>query len=106
MCVIGPAGIGIAGGQIWMDGTLDILGDGATLTLYDVGSQSHWINEIRLANTSGNEVSDYDDHFGGTSGGTNGTAPFQFAGSRHAEFRRGRLRVPADQSDARIPDRA
>jgi hypothetical protein len=79
--VVGPAGISIADGKFWVDGTLDILGDGVTLTLHDVGSQSHWINELRLANTSGAEVRDWDDHFGGTSGGTNGTAPFQYAGS-------------------------
>ena len=79
--VVGLAGIGFAGGQLYIDGTLDILGNGATLALYDVGSESHWINEIRLANTSGNVVTDWDDHFRDDSGGTNGSAPFQFAGS-------------------------
>lgn len=80
-CVLGQAGIGMAGGQIWVDGTLDILGNGAPLALYDVGSESHWINEIRLANTAGSEVRDLDDNFRGTSGTfVNGSAPFQVAG--------------------------
>ncbi|MDH5176835.1 MAG: hypothetical protein OEX15_09250, partial [Gammaproteobacteria bacterium] len=47
--VLAQAGIGFAGGQIWVDGTLDILADDVTLTLYDVGSESHWVNQIRLA---------------------------------------------------------
>jgi hypothetical protein len=80
--VLAQAGVGIAGGQIWLDGTLDVLGSGATLTLYDVGSESHWINEIRLGNSAGSVLSDLDDHFRGTTGSfTNGPAPFQLAGT-------------------------
>lgn len=80
--VLSQAGIGMAGGQIWLDGTLDILGNGATLTLYDVGSESHWINEVRLGNNAGSVLSDLDDHFRGTTESfANGTAPFQLAGT-------------------------
>jgi hypothetical protein len=80
--VLPQAGIGIADGQIWLDGTLDILGNGATLTLYDVGSESHWINEIRLGNSAGSVLSDLDDHYRGTTESfTNGPAPFQLAGT-------------------------
>jgi hypothetical protein len=80
--VVAQAGIGFAGGKIWFDGTLDILGNGATLTLYDVGSESHWINEIHLGNTAGSDVRDWDDHFRDSSAPsfTNGDAPFQYAG--------------------------
>lgn len=78
--VLGQAGIAMAGGQIWLDSTLDILGSGASLALYDVGSESHWINEIRLADTSGSERRDLDDHFRGDTGTfVNGPAPFQVA---------------------------
>jgi hypothetical protein len=79
--VLAQAGIGLAGGRIWIDGTLDILGTGVPLALYDVGSESHWINEIRLANTLGNELRDLDDNFRGDAGTfVNGSAPFQVAG--------------------------
>lgn len=80
--VVAPAGIGFAGGSIWVDGTLDILGSGATVTLYDVGSESHWLNEIRVGSPSGDQLRDWDDHFRGDTGTfTNGTSPFQLAGS-------------------------
>jgi hypothetical protein len=80
--VLSQAGVGMAGGNIWVDGTLDILGNGAMLTLYDVGSESHWINELRLGNTTGSTLSDLDDHFRGTTKSfTNGTAPYQLAGT-------------------------
>ena len=80
--VLTQAGIAVASGDIWVDGTLDILGDGAALTLYDVGSESHWINELRLGNISGSSLSDLDDHFRGTTKSfTNGSAPFQLAGT-------------------------
>jgi hypothetical protein len=65
-----------------VDGTLDILGNGATLTLYDVGSESHWTNHIRLGNTSGKTIWDKDDHWRGDTGDfTNGPPPFQLVGS-------------------------
>ena len=80
--VLAQAGIAIADGGIWLDGTLDVLGNGATLTLYDVGSESHWINELRLGNSGGSVLSDLDDHFRGTTESfTNGPAPFQLAGT-------------------------
>ena len=80
--VLSQAGVGMAGGNIWVDGTLDVLGAGATLTLYDVGSESHWINELRLGNSAGSTLSDLDDHFRGTTKSfTNGTAPYQLAGT-------------------------
>jgi len=80
--VLGQAGIGMAGGKIWVDGTLDILGNTAKLTLYDVGAESHWINELRLGNTAGSVLRDLDDHFRGDTGSfTNGPAPFQLAGT-------------------------
>lgn len=79
--VLAQAGIGMADGQIWIDGTLDILGSGAPVALYDVGSESHWINEMRLAHTSGNELRDLDDNFRGDTGTfVNGPSPFQVAG--------------------------
>ena len=80
--VLATAGIGMDGGSIWIDGTLDVLGNGAMLTLYDVGSESHWINQIRLGNASGPDVVDLDDHFRGTGTTfTNGPAPYQVAGT-------------------------
>lgn len=80
--VLPQAGIGIADGTIWLDGTLDILGSGATLTLYDVGSESHWINALILGNSTGDAITDLDDHFRGTTESfTNGPAPFQLAGT-------------------------
>ena len=79
--VLGQAGIGFAGGEIWVDGTLDNLSD-VTLTLYDVGSESHWRNFIHLANTSGKKIRDMDDHANAKTGVfTNGSAPFQLVGS-------------------------
>lgn len=59
--VLGQAGI--AGGPLRLNGTLDVLSDKVTLTLYDVGSESHWENQLRLANTSGTILTDNDDHW-------------------------------------------
>jgi hypothetical protein len=80
--VLEQAGIGFDGGEIWVDGTLDNLSD-VTLTLYDVGSESHWRNQIRLGNRSGTKVlRDSDDFYRGTTGVfTHGPAPFQLVGS-------------------------
>lgn len=79
--VLGQAGIGFAGGEIWVDGTLDNL-TGVTLTLYDVGSESHWRNFIHLGNTSGKTLRDRDDHTRGSEGDfTNGPLPGQLVGS-------------------------
>jgi hypothetical protein len=78
--VLGQAGIGFAGGEIWVDGTLDNLSD-VTLTLYDVGSESHWRNFIWLGNTSGKTLRDRDDHTRRCTVCTNGSAPFQLVGS-------------------------
>ena len=80
--VLAQAGIGMAGGQIFVDGTLSSLGNNVTLTLYDVGSESHWRNEITLNNTSGKKLRDKDDFFRGSSGTfTHGSAPFALVGS-------------------------
>jgi hypothetical protein len=80
--VLGQAGIGFAGGQIWVDGTLDILSETATLTLHDVGSESYAKNQIRLANTSGSTLADTDNFYKGSTGNfTNGPPPFQLVGS-------------------------
>ena len=65
--VLEQAGIEVAGGQIWVDGTLDNLGS-VELTLYDVGSESHWKNQIRLGNTSSKQLSDNDNHWRGSTG--------------------------------------
>jgi hypothetical protein len=79
--VLDQAGIEVAGGQIWVDGTLDNLG-AVTLTLYDVGSESHWKNQIRLGNTAGPPLSDNDNHWRGSTGDfTNGPPPFLRVGS-------------------------
>ena len=79
--VLEQAGIGVADGQIWVDGTLDNLGK-LTLILYDVGSESHWKNSIRLGNTAGPQLSDSDNHWRGSTGDfTNGPPPFQRVGS-------------------------
>jgi len=48
-----------------------------TLTLYDVGSESGWRDQIRLGNTSGLSLRDYDNF--GTAGGVH--SPFQVIGS-------------------------
>jgi hypothetical protein len=80
--VLEQAGIAIAGGSIWVDGTLDILGEEVKLTLYDVGSESHWRNEIRLGNNLGRVLRDKDDFGRGTEGTfTHGPAPFARVGS-------------------------
>jgi hypothetical protein len=80
--VLQQAGIGFAGGQILVDGTLSSIANNVTLTLYDVGSESHWRNEITLNNTSGKKLRDKDDFFRGSSGTfTHGPAPFALVGS-------------------------
>jgi len=72
------AGIGLSGGaSLWQNGTLNITSPGVTLTLYDVGSESGWRNQIRLGNTSGIRLRDGDNF--GTSGGVH--SPFQTVGS-------------------------
>jgi hypothetical protein len=79
--VLTQAGIDVAGGQIWVDGSLDNLGEVA-LTLYDVGSESHWKNTIRLGNTAGPRLSDNDNHWRGSTGDfTHGPEPFQRVGT-------------------------
>ena len=75
------AGIGVAavnGGSIIRNGTLNITSPDVTLTLYDVGSESGWKDKIRLGNTSGSMLYDYDDFVAGT-GGVH--SPFQLVGS-------------------------
>jgi hypothetical protein len=80
--VVQQAGIGMAGGQIHVDGTLSSLADDVRITLYDVGSESHWRNEITLDNASGRKLRDKDDFFRGSSGTfTHGPAPFLLIGS-------------------------
>ncbi len=77
--VLGPAGIELGGGPIYIDGTLDVLGQGARITLYDVGSESHWINEIWMFDkTTKKRVKDKDDFYRGTTGVFVHT-PFQLA---------------------------
>jgi hypothetical protein len=79
--VLGQAGIGFAGGQLWVDGSLDNLGN-VTLTLYDVGSESHWRNFLHLANTSGKKIRDRDNFNRGSEGNfTNGPPPGELVGS-------------------------
>ena len=79
--VLAQAGIDVDGGQVWVDGSLDNLGKVA-LTLYDVGSESHWKNSIRLGNTKGPQLSDSDNHWRGSTGDfTNGPPPFQRIGT-------------------------
>ena len=75
------AGIGVAavnGGSIIKNGTLNITSPDVTLTLYDVGSESAWKEQIRLGNTSGPSLRDYE-YFGAGTGGVNN--PFQLVGS-------------------------
>ena len=79
--VLPQSGIGMAGGQVFVDGTLDILSANVTLTLYDVGSESHWVDQIRLGNTSGLTLKDKDDHLNGATVVANGPAPGQLIGS-------------------------
>src|SRR5688572_8482397 len=75
--VLGQAGVGFAGGQIWKDARLNNQGDIA-LTLFDVGSESAWKNQIRLINSTGTPVADNDNHGAGSSGVfVNGSPPFQ-----------------------------
>lgn len=78
--VLEQAGIDVAGGQIWVDGSLDNLGQVA-LTLYDVGSESHWKNQIRLGNRSGARLSDNDNHWRGSTGDFTNGPPFSRVGS-------------------------
>lgn len=86
--VLGAAGIGFAGGQIIVDGTLNVVSGGVqsptvTFTLYDVGSESHWVNQIRLGNTTGAALTDDDDHQreGGGITGPFTNAPFTRIGT-------------------------
>jgi len=72
--VLGPAGIGSAGGSLILNGTLEILSDDVVLELYDVGSESLWQDQIRLGNTSGSTLKDKD-NFGAGTGGVH--SPFQ-----------------------------
>lgn len=77
--VLGAAGITIASdAKIFRNGTLNITGTNVTLTLLDVGSESAWVNKIRLDNTTGSRLIDYD-NFGAGSGGKH--TPFQLVGS-------------------------
>lgn len=98
--VLGAAGIGFAGGQIIVNGTLNVVSGAqsptVTLTLYDVGSESHWVNQIRLGNTTGAVLTDNDNYQRESSGGYTGpftNAPFtrigtvtQAAGPADIEF--------------------
>jgi len=80
--VLGQADIGFAGGQIWVNGTLNLVEDGVAITLYDVGSESSWQDQIRLANRTSNPITDVDNHGKGSSGSyANGSAPFQLKGT-------------------------
>lgn len=72
--VLGPAGIGSGGGSLILNGTLNITSTGVSLTLYDVGSESLWQDQIRLGNTSGPTLKDKD-NFGAGTGGVH--SPFQ-----------------------------
>jgi hypothetical protein len=82
--VLAQAGIGFAGGQIWVDGTLHNQANNLTLTLYDVGSESEWKNQIRFTDSGNAQLKDNDDHTAGTSGNfTHGPAPFALVGSVH-----------------------
>lgn len=77
--VLAQAGITMADGPIYVDGTLDVLGKGARFTLYDVGSESHWVNEIWLWDkTTKKRIKDKDDFYRGTTGVFVHT-PFQLA---------------------------
>ena len=67
-------------GSIIKNGTLNITSPGVTLTLYDVGSESGWQDQIRLGNTSGSTLTDLD-NYGAGSGGVHNPSPFQFVGS-------------------------
>ena len=69
--VLGPAGITFAGGSIIKNGTLRIGGDDVTLTLYFVGSESGWNDQIRLGNTEGASL--YHTENFGAGGGLNPT---------------------------------
>ena len=72
------SGITLDGGNIIKNGTLNITSPDVTLTLYDVGSESGWKDQIRLGNTSGPTLRDYDNYGSGT-GGVH--SPFQMVGS-------------------------
>lgn len=69
--VLVPAGITFAGGSIIKNGTLRIGEDDVTLTLYFVGSESGWNDQIRLGNTAGSPL--YHSENFGTAGGLNPT---------------------------------
>ena len=78
--VLEQAGIEVAGGQIYVNGTLDNLAEVA-LTLYDVGSESHWKNQIRLGNSTGARLSDNDNHWRGSTGDFTNGPPYSRIGS-------------------------
>jgi len=81
--VLAAAGIGFASGsargRIWQDGKLVIkAAEGATITVYDVGSESGWTNQIRLGNEAGPVLKDVD-NYGSGNGGVH--HPFDLVGS-------------------------
>mgnify|MGYP006384314051 CR=1 FL=1 len=87
--VLGPAGITFAGGSIIKNGTLRISEDDVTLTLYFVGSESGWNDQIRLGNTAGPAL--YHTESFGAAGGLNPT-PDTAIGSVTQDHGRANLR--------------
>ena len=81
--VLPQAGIGQNGGMLYnYSSQLNILANNVTLTLYDVGSESAWKDQIRLGNTSGPVLIDMDD-FGAFKPGPTSQlhVPIQLVGS-------------------------
>ena len=76
--VLGPAGIGFAGGQIWRGGTLRITSAQAVvMSLYFVGSESGWRDRIRLDDDRpGVPTLVHTDEFGAGTGGVYNPIPY------------------------------
>lgn len=75
--VLNLAGVTMGGGSLWLNGTLTLSSD-ATLQWHDLGSESGYVNLVRLGNLAGPALVDYDD-FGSGAGGVH--SPWVYAGS-------------------------
>jgi hypothetical protein len=75
--VVHAAGVTMGGGSVWINGTLTLAGT-ARLQWQDLGSESAYVNLVRLGNLAGPALVDVDD-FGAGAGGVH--SPWGEAGS-------------------------
>lgn len=75
--VLSPAGVTVGDGNFWVNGTLT-LASNAKLYWHDLGSESAYVNLVRLGNLTGPALVEYED-FGSGTGGVH--SPWDYAGS-------------------------